>query len=48
MKTSWSYNEDMSFWCLLPARDWSERTTWADVMGDDRETDRCREYVPLD
>lgn len=43
----WNYNADMSWWCLLPAAPWSERTSWVDVMGDDRETDRCREYVPL-
>lgn len=42
----WHYNGDMSWWSLLPAGPLTEVTRWLDVMGDDRETDRCREYVP--
>jgi hypothetical protein len=42
----WSYNTDISWWSSLPAGAWEVRTSWEDVMGDDSETDACRDYVP--
>jgi len=47
----WSYNTDISWWSTVPPGDWSQRTAWVDVIGDQREAERtadaaCRAYVP--
>jgi hypothetical protein len=46
----WSYNSDISYWCLLPPADWNERTAWVDIIGDQSPTAQeadvvCRSYV---
>jgi hypothetical protein len=42
----WSYNSDISWWSSLPAGPWSTRTSWQDIIGDDRATDASKAYVP--
>ena len=41
----WKYNSDISWWARVPAPPWESRTSWADLLGDDPNTDPCLEYV---
>lgn len=42
----WYYNADISWWSTVPAGPWTARTSWQDVLGDDRANDQCKNYLP--